>query len=405
MKLLEEKFLAALGPIQWLWLLMFIITMIAIPPANAQVSRATVAVDRMSCPFCAFGVAPFLNKKLEITTPASRRTRKVDGLGDMKFFARYTAWQWDKPGRTFRIAPFMGIEVPTGKDDETDAVGRLPQPLQLGSGSWDPFLGIVLTRQTLDWEFDASISYQLNTQANDFQFGDVARLDLSYQYRVWPRKLSSGVPGFFYGVLESNLIWQDKNELVGYNFHKITAILISLLLLLFIENSFSASQVPEYQFIRTWGVYGESRGAFREPVGIAIAGQFNYPTDVALLQKETLIVADAYNDRIQVFSKDGAFLRKWGGLLALNISGSAHGWFNVATAVAISHKGNIFVADFYNHRIQKFTPKGKFLLSFGSKGKDPGQFDRPTDVAIDSDGNVYVVDFGNNRIQEFAAIK
>lgn len=162
-----------------------------------------------------FGVAPFLSKSLEITTPAGKQTRKVDGLGDMRFFARHTAWQWDEPGRTLRIAPFMGIEVPTGKDDENDNIGRLSQPLQLGSGSWDPFLGIVLTRQTLDWELDTSISYQINTEANDFRFGDTARLDLSYQYRLWPWKLSSGVPGFLYGVLESNLIWLDKNELAG----------------------------------------------------------------------------------------------------------------------------------------------------------------------------------------------
>ncbi|GMQ79738.1 MAG: hypothetical protein BMS9Abin03_171 [Thermodesulfobacteriota bacterium] len=162
-----------------------------------------------------FGIAPFLSKDLEVTTPAGSKTRNIDGLGDMRFFARYTALQWDEPGRTFRIAPFMGIEVPTGKDDEKDNIGRLPQPFQLGSGSWDPFLGIVLTRQTLEWEFDASISYQINTKANDFRFGDAARLNLSYQYRLWPRELSSGVPGFFYGVLESNLIWQDKNELGG----------------------------------------------------------------------------------------------------------------------------------------------------------------------------------------------
>lgn len=65
-------------------------------------------------------------------------------------------------------------------------------------------------------------------------------------------------------------------------------------------------------------------------------------------------------------------------------------------------KGQVFVADFYNHRIQKFTAEGKFLAAFGERGSQPGQFDRPTDMAVDSDGNVYVVDFGNQRIQKFA---
>ncbi len=162
-----------------------------------------------------FGIAPILFKSLEVKTPTGRRTRDVEGLGDMSFLARYTLRQQDRPGKTTRIAPFVGIEVPTGKDDEKDSLGRLPQPLQLGSGSWDPFAGVVLTRQTLGWQFDASASYKYNTEANDFRFGDVARLDLSYQYRLWPRQLGSDVPNFIYGVLENNLIWQDKNEVAG----------------------------------------------------------------------------------------------------------------------------------------------------------------------------------------------
>jgi len=162
-----------------------------------------------------FGIVPVWAKTLDVTTPAGRRTRDVKGIGDIRLFARYTAWQKDQPGKTFRIAPFAGIEVPTGKDDEKDDLGRLPQPLQLGSGSWDPFFGVVLTRQTLGWEVDASISYQVNTETSDFRFGDMARLDLSYQHRLWPRKLRSGIPGFFYGVLESSLLWRDNNEVSG----------------------------------------------------------------------------------------------------------------------------------------------------------------------------------------------
>ncbi len=40
----------------------------------------------------------------------------------------------------------------------------------------------------------------------------MARLDASLQYRLWPRELSGGVPGFLYGILEANLIHKDKNE-------------------------------------------------------------------------------------------------------------------------------------------------------------------------------------------------
>jgi len=162
-----------------------------------------------------FGIAPILSKKLEVTTPMGRRTRRTGGLGDMRFLARYTAYQWDRPGQTIRFAPFAGLEVPTGEDNDRDELGPLPQTLQLGSGSWDPILGTAMTWQTLDWEFDSAVSYKFNTEANNFEFGDVARLDLGFKYRVLPREIGSGVPGFLYVVLESNLIWQGRNQTGG----------------------------------------------------------------------------------------------------------------------------------------------------------------------------------------------
>tara|TARA_R110002110_G_scaffold31396_3_gene110737 strand:+ start:8910 stop:9851 length:942 start_codon:yes stop_codon:yes gene_type:complete len=165
-----------------------------------------------------FGVLPYLHKELEVTTPGGQRvTRDTSGIGDIRLFGRYTIFQDDAPGQTFRVAPFAGIEMPTGDDDDSDSLGTLPATLQLGSGSWDPFAGLVATYQTLDYQIDVSASFQVNTKANGFEFGDEARFDASLQYRLWPGELGSGVPGFLYGVLESNLIFQSKNEIGGVN--------------------------------------------------------------------------------------------------------------------------------------------------------------------------------------------
>ncbi|VAV98882.1 hypothetical protein MNBD_ALPHA07-259 [hydrothermal vent metagenome] len=162
-----------------------------------------------------FGVLPYLDKKLRLTTLGGRISRKTSGFGDARLFARYTAFQKDSPGKSLRIAPFAGVKLPTGKDNATDSLGRLPAPLQLGSGSWDPFIGTVLTYQTLQYEIDLSASYKANTRANGFEAGDEARLDASLQYRLWPQDLGSGVPGFLYGVLEANLIYRGKNRING----------------------------------------------------------------------------------------------------------------------------------------------------------------------------------------------
>jgi hypothetical protein len=162
-----------------------------------------------------FGVVPYVDKSLDISEGGARRTRSASGLGDVRLFGRYTVYKQDWPGRTLRIAPFVGLELPTGDDDATDAFGRLPASVQPGSGSWDPFGGVVLTYQTLDFQIDAQASYSAKTEANDFEFGDVARLDGSLQYRLWPRELGAGVPGFLYGVLETNLVYQHKDQVGG----------------------------------------------------------------------------------------------------------------------------------------------------------------------------------------------
>lgn len=165
-----------------------------------------------------FGVLPYLDKELDLTTPGGQRmTRSTNGIGDVLLFARYTVFQKDLPGRNFRIAPFLGLKLPTGDDDDRDSFGRLPQPLQLGSGSWDPFGGVIATYQTLDYQVDAQLSYKANTKANGFEFGDEFQFDASLQYRLWPRELGAGVPGFLYGVIETNLLHQAKNEISGTN--------------------------------------------------------------------------------------------------------------------------------------------------------------------------------------------
>ncbi|MBI4384450.1 MAG: transporter [Nitrospinae bacterium] len=165
--------------------------------------------------FALFGVLPYVDKSLEVTSMGERQSRDTNGLGDVTLFGRYTVFIDNIPGRTFRIAPFAGVELPTGEDDATDRFGRLPASIQAGSGSVDPFAGVVATYQALDFQLDTSVSYKANTRANNFEFGDVAQFDASIQYRLWPSALESGVPGFLYGVLEGNLIHQNKNQSNG----------------------------------------------------------------------------------------------------------------------------------------------------------------------------------------------
>lgn len=162
-----------------------------------------------------FGVLPYRDIDLKVTVGGQRLARTASGFGDLTVFGRYILVQQDGPGRNFRVAPYAGIKAPTGDDDQRDNFGRLPASVQVGSGSWDPFAGVVLTYQTLDYQLDGQFSYLAKNEANGFEAGDVARLDASLQYRLLPQKFSGGLPDFLYGVIEINLIDQQKNRVSG----------------------------------------------------------------------------------------------------------------------------------------------------------------------------------------------
>jgi outer membrane putative beta-barrel porin/alpha-amylase len=163
-----------------------------------------------------FAMAPvFVHKSVNVATPMGRISRGSNGFGDMLFLGRYTLLEIDHPGSTFRVAPFVGLQVPTGDYHQSDRFGALPRPLQPGSGAWDPNFGSILTYQTLKWEFDADAGFQYNGTAHGFGFGNEAFTDQSIQYRIWPRELGAGVPAFLYAVLESNVIWEGENRMNG----------------------------------------------------------------------------------------------------------------------------------------------------------------------------------------------
>ncbi len=176
-----------------------------------------VAVYGVSPKLAVFGVVPVVRKRLETTeldllAQGDTFVRGPTGLGDVRVFARYIAFQSNHQGRTMRVAPFAGVELPTGRNDAADDRGRLPASLQLGSGSWDPFAGFAFTWQTLGWQINVAPAYQRNTAADGFRFGDQARVDAGFKVRVLPRTLGAGIPRFLYANLETNLIHNAASE-------------------------------------------------------------------------------------------------------------------------------------------------------------------------------------------------
>ena len=142
----------------------------------------------------------------------------------------------------------------------------------------------------------------------------------------------------------------------------------------------------------TWGIHFD---LYLKKVGARDAtkdGELNGPTGMAFDTDDTLYISDTYNHRVQVFTKDGRFLRKWGQF------GSEEGQFNLPWHLTVDKDNNVYVADWRNSRVQKFSPDGEFMASFGVPGSGEGELNRPSSVAVDSEGDVYVTDWETHQL-------
>ena len=66
--------------------------------------------------------------------------------------------------------------------------------------------------------------------------------------------------------------------------------------------------------------------------------------------------------------------------------------------ITIDNNGDLYIADWGNNRVQKFTPGGTLLRSFAHTVEDRDALNHPSGVCVDNDGDVYVVDWMNDRV-------
>jgi sugar lactone lactonase YvrE len=138
---------------------------------------------------------------------------------------------------------------------------------------------------------------------------------------------------------------------------------------------------------------------FGGPIGTN-AGEFYLPHGLDSDPLHRLYVADTYNDRIQMYDALSQLWTNWGKF------GTNLGQFKKPSGLAVDKLGNLFVADQSNHRIQKRVATNGLWVSVGSNtlvsGSALGQFNGPADVAVDSALNLYVADTWNHRVQKFS---
>jgi len=122
-------------------------------------------------------------------------------------------------------------------------------------------------------------------------------------------------------------------------------------------------------------------------------GQFREPWAVTFDGKGNMYVSEFGNSRIQVFSMDGQPLRTIG--TKGDEKTKAPETFNQPSGVYADVEGNLYVCDTFFHRIQKFDAKGRFVKEWTHS------FFGPKGIAGDGRGRVYVADTGNHQVQVF----
>jgi len=155
---------------------------------------------------------------------------------------------------------------------------------------------------------------------------------------------------------------------------------------------------------RFWGAYGKvpsdsSLGRYNPDA--PLAQQFRNPVHCAEPSNDGMVyVCDRPNNRIQVFRKDGSFVKEQ--RIAPRTLGDGAVW-DIAFSKDPGQKF-IYLADGKNEKIYVIDRQSlEVLTSFGDGGRQPGQFFAVHSIATDSKGNIYTTEtYEGKRVQKFA---
>jgi DNA-binding beta-propeller fold protein YncE len=157
------------------------------------------------------------------------------------------------------------------------------------------------------------------------------------------------------------------------------------------------------KYKRHWGAYGHKPNDVQLPKydpTAPLAQQFRNPVHCAELSNDGfLYVCDRVNDRIQVFKRDGTFVKE--AIIKKNTLGDGSVW-DIAFSKDPQQK-YMYLADGSNEKVHVMLRESlEVLTTFGDGGRQPGSFYAVHSVATDSKGNLFTTEtYRGQRVQKF----
>lgn len=153
---------------------------------------------------------------------------------------------------------------------------------------------------------------------------------------------------------------------------------------------------PDGTCIKKWGSTGSNPGQFRTPYGVATAMD-------PVTGQELLYVADGLNNRVQVFTLDGAFVTQFGTYGEPDQPGT----FTTMRRVAVDANGNVWAADLWGDRIERWNRTATGFVydrTIGAVMPDPtpsAVFHEPRGMALAPNGDLWVSDTVHHQFVRF----
>jgi hypothetical protein len=155
----------------------------------------------------------------------------------------------------------------------------------------------------------------------------------------------------------------------------------------FISDGYGGKRVAKFdkdgKFLLDWG---------SEPKDPKNPGpnEWNTVHSIAISKDRRVFVVDRGHRRIQVFDENGKFLDMW-----------TTGVRSLPYAHIITDDQHLWISDGGTNRVVKYDLNGKYLYGWGAPGNLPGQFRGPHQLTVDQEGNLYIAEVFNGRVQKF----